>query len=623
MLNGAPRASELPAYRMLRELGARAHPTFASLREPRELLVVVRFGRPLPSTAIASIVQEADSLAKNWHPNIARVRHVDADTDEVAIGSELVEGATLADLLSTARARTEPLPLPVVIRIVLDVLAGLHALHGLRDATNRRMGTIHGELCPSNIVVGRDGVARIIHTLRPRPVAITERSEGLGHAAPETLEGGVTDTRADVYAVGVILWEALMGTPLFPEADPARILHRQRAEEIPAPTPPPELAFLGAVAMRALSFEPGLRFRTAAEMGAEIRRPTSAQIASGSVVAAWVANLDGDRIRGRRNALDPSASGQRKRPTDGEIAAKLAEQDAEKPATPTAPTLPPGSLAEPTFDVDKAWEAPPPPAVPVVAVASPSVPRVAVARPAPSPMLAGARAQPPSRPAIPVLKASATPAPPPGTRLPAAAPLAPAHPPASVAVAPGPPPARRAAVLPPPPAIEEPTTIAIAIAPRLAEVEPPAVPPPPVPVAPPPSFAGLPLPATPAASSSSSGMLAFVEVDERPRRPRRAVRPIAYAIVACAIVLGGAAVATALRGGPRTDAKVPAVGISVAAKRPASPARTHAPAPSAPPPREVEPAPEASTPATAEKPRTPRPVSKPGAKTKRYEPLGI
>lgn len=341
MSNGAQPASGGATYRMLRELGSRSQRSYAAIREPHELVVAQRFVRlrggvvvagtsaaetatALDGESMALLLRDARCLAKNWHANIARVRHVDLagpDRPELTIASELLDGATLADLLEAAPLEPhephEPrLPLPVLVRILVDVLTGAHALHHLRDGMNAPLGAMHGELCPANVVVGKDGVARIVNVLRRRPVQVGARSEALGYAAPEALDaGGTDDPRADIYAVGVMLWEGITGQRLYVDRHPAVLLARQREEEVGAPALPPSSPFarLADVAMRALAFDPALRFRTAADMATELRTIAGASLASGSAVASRVAELAGDRIRMRRATLDPALSGTRRR----------------------------------------------------------------------------------------------------------------------------------------------------------------------------------------------------------------------------------------------------------------------------------------------------------------------
>lgn len=216
----------MSSYRLLRELGSRAQHSYAAMREG-DLVVIQRFAKAigtgssgittsaarttsLDAESMALLLRDARSLAKSWHPNIARVKHVDLAGGELTIATEMIEGATLQDLTSAAATEGEPgqttLPIPVGLRIVSDVLAGLHALHSLEDGLSAPLDAIHGEVCPANVVVGRDGVARIVNALRTRPVRISAGSEAIGYAAPEALEtGGTDDPRADVYSAGVLL----------------------------------------------------------------------------------------------------------------------------------------------------------------------------------------------------------------------------------------------------------------------------------------------------------------------------------------------------------------------------------------------------------------------------------
>jgi len=353
MANGA-HASRNATYRVLRELGARSQHSYAVIREAadgtgRELVVVNRFARgdatkgPLATRAsaesMALLLRDARCLERAWHPNIARIRHVELAGSELTIASELVEGATLADLAAAAGG-LQALGLPVVARVLLDVLAGLQALHGLRDGIGAPLGAMHGELCPINVVVGRDGVARLVNVIRPRPVRLSAGSEALPQAAPEALDaGGTADPRADLHAVAAILWEALAGRPPYEERDPALLLARQRGTELPSPTIADDP--LGALALSGLSFDPGGRPRSAAEMITELRAALGSGLASGSAVAARVTELEGERIRDRRGHLDPTHSGTRRRASAGAIAA------ARRDAGPRDPRVEPDDSSAP------------------------------------------------------------------------------------------------------------------------------------------------------------------------------------------------------------------------------------------------------------------------------------
>jgi eukaryotic-like serine/threonine-protein kinase len=335
MSNGAQHAAGPATYRMLRELGSRAQRSYAAVREPDELLVAQRFvrvkafGDPAPATAegatpldaeaMALLLRDARCLAKNPHPNLARVLHAEvspAPRRELTVATELIDGSTLADLLDAAkRARTAPaLTVSVMARILLDVLAGLAALHALRDGIGLPLGAVHGELCPANIVVGNDGVARVVNALRRRPVTLDAASEAFAYAAPEALaSSGTNDPRSDEYAVGAILNEALVGST--PSAFPR----------------------LTAVATRALSFEPALRFDDAAEMARALEASAGDQLSSHDAVAALVTELAGARIRSRRGTLVPAVSGTRRRASSTSFSDDNDELPGPRASSPEGP----------------------------------------------------------------------------------------------------------------------------------------------------------------------------------------------------------------------------------------------------------------------------------------------
>ena len=405
MSNGSAHAeSAIATYRVLRELGERSQRSYAALRGDGSLVVLHRFTRGagqgdgerdlVSAEQMAIVLRDARCLAKNWHPNIARVRHVDLATDVLHVATELVDGVTLDELFTIANTRRahpdEPaLSHAIVARIFLDVLAGLSALHSLRDGINAPIDAFHGELCPANVVVGKDGVARIVNVFRPRPVKIRATSEALGYASPETLAGEVEqDARADIHAVGVMLWEALAERRLYDEQSPARIAQRQREEEIAPPN-----ARLADVAMRALAFDPALRFRTAQEMAASVRA-FAGTVASGSTVAQIVTDFAGERIRSRRADLDPQSSGHR--PVGARLREVVSGAHACAPSDPLVAARPPSAPSLGTMSAREMRIVAPPPPLPDAASHEPrplpprhasSAPPAAPSRPSQRPVV--------------------------------------------------------------------------------------------------------------------------------------------------------------------------------------------------------------------------------------------
>jgi serine/threonine protein kinase len=216
----------------------------------------------------------ARAMARFSHPYLVEMRP--ASPDELAFEPELRGGMRLSDL-SRVRFGSGPAPLAFGLRILLDALSGLAALHGASA------GFCHGEVAPCNIVVGTDGKSRLIpvvaaHFADKAPPG----NEAAGFAAPERLRCDPFDHRADVFSVGVMLWEMITGRSfrgLPPEIITAWVVDGK----VPDPGHPDDAVWvlkLGAVAKRALGVNPGARWPHVGVMGEEIEQAAQGHIAS-------------------------------------------------------------------------------------------------------------------------------------------------------------------------------------------------------------------------------------------------------------------------------------------------------------------------------------------------------
>jgi serine/threonine-protein kinase len=173
-------------------------------------------------------------------------------------------GAGLSPVLGNAR-RLSDFTLPAgtfkrfeleqVVRLLLDVLSGLAALH---EVVTDGRAFVHGHVSPQHIYVDEHGTARLV------PLLNGVKVEDAGYTAPERLVGGAVDARADVFSVGVMLWEALAGKRLFPRG-------LSRTNELKAPpirlSPDARWAQpLCALAERAIALDPSVRFASALEL---------------------------------------------------------------------------------------------------------------------------------------------------------------------------------------------------------------------------------------------------------------------------------------------------------------------------------------------------------------------
>jgi eukaryotic-like serine/threonine-protein kinase len=250
----------------------------------------------------AELVRDARRIATLASPNLARVKEVVTRGDDLVVYGELLDGEKLQELW-----RPDGLPLEIALRAIVDVLTGLGALHNLRDAKQQPMKLVHGELSPATILLGLDGVARVLHSVARIAPGTKPDPQSVGYMAPEVLAGDAVDQRADVFSAGVLLWEALSGKRLVDERDPAAAAARFRSEPIPPATVPdksPWAKGLVDVAARALAISPDGRWPTAAMLAAEIRKSAGLKLAPASTAGAFAKSALGERVKARRARLE-------------------------------------------------------------------------------------------------------------------------------------------------------------------------------------------------------------------------------------------------------------------------------------------------------------------------------
>ena len=233
---------------------------------------------------------------------------------------EYIEGDTLARLMARALARAQPIPRPVLIRIVLDTLAGLHAAHELVDPQGSPVQLVHRDVSPQNVLVGVDGCSRITdfgvaHAASRLQNTRADRLKGkLAYMSPEQARAGEVDRRADVFAMGIILWEVLAARRLFKADSEAITLQRVTVDPIPrlSQALPGVHPALDRVCAKALARDRDQRFLSAAEMAEALERAareaavastTDLGVASPREVAAYVQGALGEDIAAQRESV--------------------------------------------------------------------------------------------------------------------------------------------------------------------------------------------------------------------------------------------------------------------------------------------------------------------------------
>jgi serine/threonine protein kinase len=227
---------------------------------------------------VQMFLDEARLLCKLEHPHIVRTLEAGIIDGQCCIAMEYLEGQPLQIVLRRAYESGQ-LSIALAVRIVASMLDALHYAHELGDESGQRLEIVHRDISPHNVFVTNSGDVKLLDF----GIAKARTQEGstatgmvkgkAGYIAPEQATAATVDRRADIWAVGVVLWEALTGRRLFKaDSDAATILLTLTAD-IPSASSVradvPEA--LDAILERALERDPDLRYQTAFEMHLELR----------------------------------------------------------------------------------------------------------------------------------------------------------------------------------------------------------------------------------------------------------------------------------------------------------------------------------------------------------------
>jgi serine/threonine protein kinase len=256
---------------------------------------------------VAMFLDEARIAARIQHPNVVQTLDVVED-DGLYLVMEYISGESLARLLRRVRERKQTVPVRIAAAIGASVLHGLHAAHEAKDVRGDLLHVVHRDVSPQNVLVGADGVARVLDFGVAKAVG-RAHTTGTGHLkgkipymAPEQLRGNVSP-RTDVFAASIVLWETLTTRRLFTGDNEGEILENVNKLEIQRPSEIVEgiPAALEEVVMRGLSRDPELRWQSARDMALAIE--AAVPIATASDISAWVLDIAGDVIRSRTDRI--------------------------------------------------------------------------------------------------------------------------------------------------------------------------------------------------------------------------------------------------------------------------------------------------------------------------------
>lgn len=215
---------------------------------------------------LARFRREAHAVSGLRHPNIVQVFDFDVQDEIYYMIMELLEGDTLRARLNNYRVRGERMPIPEVLRITKDILAGLHFAH--------QEGIIHRDIKPANIMLTKKGQAVLTDFGIAQIVGSTQYTVSgalmgtLNYMAPEQGFKGECDQRSDIYSLGIVLYEMLLGYMPFDADTPLAILMKHLNDPLPLPSrvDPSLPSDLEQILLKALAKDPDDRYQSAAEM---------------------------------------------------------------------------------------------------------------------------------------------------------------------------------------------------------------------------------------------------------------------------------------------------------------------------------------------------------------------
>ncbi|XXY45175.1 serine/threonine-protein kinase [Sorangium sp. So ce269] len=221
-------------------------------------------------------LNEARLSARLNHANIVQANEVIEENGVPILVMEFLDGQPLSNVLAAGRGA---LPLAMHLQIITHALCGLHHAHELEDFDGQKLNVVHRDMTPHNIFVTYDGHVKILDF----GIAKLDRGSDyqtetgvikgkIRYMAPEQMMGEKLDRRADLYAVGVMLWEAATGERMWKETPEPLLMNLVLNGEVAAPRSvspgvPPELE---RVIMKALAPERDGRYATAAQLAADL-----------------------------------------------------------------------------------------------------------------------------------------------------------------------------------------------------------------------------------------------------------------------------------------------------------------------------------------------------------------
>lgn len=309
-------------------------------------------------------LDEAKIASGIEHVNVAQILDLGEQAGQLYLVMEWVDGDSLQELDRAAERAGASLPIPVLIRVIADVCAGLHAAHELTDARGRSLNVVHRDISPQNVLISAKGIVKVIDfgVVKARRRTTEETNNGtikgkLQYMAPEQALGHAVDRRADIWAVGATLYRLLARRHVYGGSSPLSTYKRLTSSLPPAPLPAHVPVALSSIVTRALAFEPERRFSTAAELGAALEGLLHGPYqTTAREVATTVEQYLGDALSARRAAIIEALGGASPTPAGGsptgaEWESGISQAETLPHATSSAPPSQPPTVVDASLPV--------------------------------------------------------------------------------------------------------------------------------------------------------------------------------------------------------------------------------------------------------------------------------
>ena len=257
--------------------------------------------------SIESLMDEARLAAQLHHPNIVQTFEVGVAHRSHFIAMDYLEGIPLNRLLSRLERRGRSVDAGVAAFIAREVLAGLHYAHELEGYDGTPLAIVHRDVSPSNVFVCWDGVVRLIDFgIAKAAMRRANTDSGVikgkfAYIAPEQVTGEPVDRSADIYSLGVVLWEMLAGKRLRPNNNDVMTLQSLvQGEAPPIQDVNAEVDDeLAAIVARALRSDSSLRYESAKAMAVALDDwlARNARVVKEDVGALLGDTFEGDRLQ--------------------------------------------------------------------------------------------------------------------------------------------------------------------------------------------------------------------------------------------------------------------------------------------------------------------------------------